>query len=191
MTNVKSVLLVIALLLAGIILVGCSSGSGAGSQPPATRARAKDSEAPAAKVGAGVGNTAPDFRLTRMDGSAVSLGDLRGGPAVLVFWTAWCPACKEEAPHVNELAAKYGPRGVRVLGINIMDSEARAAGGIKEFGIRYDVARDPDASVTRLYQVTGTPTIILLDRGGVVRYVGHALPEDFSARLDALLADRG
>ncbi|MCA1602317.1 MAG: TlpA family protein disulfide reductase [Acidobacteria bacterium] len=36
-----------------------------------------------------------------MDGSQVSLADLRGRPAVLIFWTAWCPVCKEEAPHFN------------------------------------------------------------------------------------------
>ncbi|MCA1605641.1 MAG: peroxiredoxin family protein, partial [Acidobacteria bacterium] len=65
-----------------------------------------------------MGNTAPDFQLTKMDGSQVSLADLHGRPAVLIFWTAWCPVCKEEAPLFNALAEKYGPRGVQVLGIN-------------------------------------------------------------------------
>ena len=138
--------------------------------------------------GTALGNIAPDFQLARTDGSTVKFDDLRGQPAVLVFWTAWCPSCKEEAPHVNELAAKFEPRGVRVLGINIQDSPARLAGGVKEFGIKYEVASDADAAVARRYKVVGTPTIVFLDEQGVVRYFGNELPEDYAAQLDTLLA---
>ncbi|MCA1575056.1 MAG: TlpA family protein disulfide reductase [Acidobacteria bacterium] len=138
--------------------------------------------------GTAIGNIAPDFQLARTDGSIVKFDDLRGQPAVLVFWTAWCPSCKEEAPHVNELAAEFGPRGVRVLGINIQDSPARLAGGVKEFGIKYGVASDADAAVARRYKVVGTPTIVFLDEQGVVRYFGNELPDDYAAQLDALLA---
>ena len=187
----RNKLIVIVLLLAGILLAGCSTGRGGRSQSTVASAAPEGAGVAAPRVGSAVGEAAPDFQLKRMDGSTVTLGDLRGAPAVLVFWTAWCPACKEEAPHVNELAAEYGPRGVRVLGVNIMDSEARAAGGIKEFGIRYPVARDPDAGVTRRYKVAGTPTIIFLDREGVVRYFGNQLPADYASRLDALLRQKG
>ncbi len=125
-----------------------------------------------------------------MDGGTVSLADLHGQPAVLIFWTAWCTICKEEAPHFNQLAAQYEPRGVRVLGINIQDSLARTEGGIRDFGIRYAVARDADASVTRRYRVNGTPTIVFLDRNGGVRYFGNELPGDYTAQLDKLLSEK-
>ena len=142
------------------------------------------------KVGTSLGDTAPDFQLTRIDGAQVGLSDLRGQPAVLVFWTAWCPVCREEAPSINEVAARFEPRDVRVLGINIKDSEARTEAGIKEFGIRYTVARDGDATTARRYKVTGTPTIVFLDRQGVVRYFGNELPQDYSERLDALISEQ-
>ncbi len=137
--------------------------------------------------GTAVGNLAPDFQLARTDGAPASLASMRGQPAVVVFWTAWCPFCKEEAPRINELAAQYESKGVRVLGINIQDSEARTAGGVKEFGIKYAVARDADASVAKLYKVQGTPTVMFLDKEGVVRYNGNELPKDYTAQLDALL----
>ncbi|MEP6707773.1 MAG: TlpA disulfide reductase family protein [Pyrinomonadaceae bacterium] len=140
------------------------------------------------RVSTAIGDAAPDFQLATIDGAAASLAGLRGQPAVLVFWTAWCPTCKEEAPHFNELAARYESRGVRVLGINIQDSLARTQSGIKDFGIRYAVARDADASVARRYNVTGTPTIVFLDKLGVVRYFANALPDDYPERLDALIA---
>ncbi len=142
-----------------------------------------------AQVGTAIGETAPDFQLASIGGASISLADLRGQPAVLVFWTAWCPVCKEEAPQFNQLAAQYEPRGVRVLGINIQDSLARTESGIKDFGIRYAVVRDADAGVARLYKVTGTPTIVFLDRQGSVRYFGNELPSDYPVRLEALVQE--
>jgi thioredoxin-related protein len=80
---------------------------------------------------------------------------------------------------------------VRVLGINIQDSQARTESGIKDFGIRYSIARDADAGVARRYNVTGTPTIVFVDRNGVVRYSGNKLPGDYAEHLDAMVAESG
>lgn len=142
-------------------------------------------------IGTSIGDTAPDFQLDRVDGTPVTLGDLRGQPAVLVFWTAWCPVCREEAPHINQLAAEFEPRGVRVLGINIKDSHARTEAGIRDFRIRYQVARDADATIARRYKVTGTPTIVFLNSGGIVSYFANELPRDYAERLEALISEKG
>jgi cytochrome c biogenesis protein CcmG, thiol:disulfide interchange protein DsbE len=143
---------------------------------------------PAARSATSIGHPAPNFQLKRIDGGRVSLADLRGKPVVIVFWSAWCSSCKEEAPRINALADEYERKGVRVIGIDIKDSAARTESGVREFGIRYTVARDPDASVARAYQVRGTPTIVFLDREGVVRYFANELPADYAQRLDGLLA---
>lgn len=180
MSRVKLEILFTVVLFVAVVFVGCSSK---GVNPDRQSASSNE-----AKVGTEVGNSAPDFRLPKIDGSQILLADLQGRPVVLIFWTAWCPICKEEAPFFNALAEKYQPRGVHVLGINIQDSIARTQGGINDFGIRYTVARDADASVARRYRVTGTPTIVLLDRQGVVQYFGNELPPDYSERLDAMLA---
>ncbi|MGI9107950.1 MAG: TlpA family protein disulfide reductase [Pyrinomonadaceae bacterium] len=186
-----------AFILGGVVfaalvgLAGCAASNRA-TNPPAPPVNTVKTEAggtasTVAARGTAVGEHAPDFQLTQTDGAPVSLESLRGRPAVVVFWTAWCPFCKEEAPHINELAAKYEAQGVRVVGINIQDSEARTAGGVKEFGIKYAVARDADASIAKLYKVQGTPTVIFLDKEGIVRYTGNELPPDYAAQLDKLL----
>ncbi len=184
----KTWVLPVFILAAGVFITGCSAVGGRTEIASVPAAVETGGVSSSVKVGTAVGETAPDFQLARQDGSQVSPQTLRGQPAVLVFWTAWCPSCKEEAPHINELAAKYEPRGVRVVGINIQDSPGRLAGGVKDFGIKYAVASDADASVARRYKVIGTPTIVFLDGQGVVRYFGNELPKDYAARLDALLA---
>lgn len=187
MSKLKIIALISGLLLTGLILAGCSAS---GSKTNEGSAPAAANNAPSNRIGTKVGDTAPDFQLAGLDGAQLKLADLHGQPAVLIFWTAWCPVCKEEAPHFNQLAATYEPQGVRVVGINIQDSPARTEGGVKEFGIKYRIVRDADASVTRRYKVAGTPTIIFLDRNGVVRYFGNELPSDYQSRLGALIEQK-
>jgi peroxiredoxin len=85
------------------------------------------------------------------------------------------------------LAHRYRAKGVRVLGINIQDSEKRTREGIKDFGIRYMVARDADATVAQRYHVISTPTVIFLDAQGVITYRGNRLPEDYHQRFETLM----
>jgi peroxiredoxin len=179
--------LIVSVSLAGGVFGACSakqSKNNVGSEPTA------ESTAPSSKTGTSVGDLAPDFQLARLDGAQLKLTDLRGEPAVLIFWTAWCPVCKEEAPNFNQLATTYEPRGVRVVGINIQDSLARTEGGVRDFGIKYPVVRDADADIARLYKVIGTPTIIFLDRNGAVRYFGNELPVDYPSRLEELIGQK-
>jgi thioredoxin-related protein len=89
------------------------------------------------------------------------------------------------------LVRRYRAQGVRVLGINIQDSENRTRAGIKDFVIRYPVARDADASVAQRYKVIATPTLIFLDKQGIVTYRGNRLPEDYDDRLKALVREAG
>jgi len=181
----KTTMAIILPLAFGAILSGCSTGK----EPAETLTAAAGGVTAIGRAGTQVGSPAPDFQLPKINGATVSLADLRGKPAVIVFWASWCSSCKEEAPRINALAAEYAGKGVRVLGINVKDSPAGAEAGVKEFGIKYPVARDPDASVARAYGVRGTPTVIFLDRKGVVRYFGNELPHDYSRRIDGLLAE--
>lgn len=139
------------------------------------------------KRGTTIGDIAPDFDLAKVDGGNVSFKQLEGKPAVLVFWTAWCPVCKEEAPHINQLAAEFESKGVNVIGINIGESDTRVAEGIKNFGIKYTVARDKDTSVSKSYKVVGTPTVVFLDKKGAVQYFGNEVPKDYSERLNKII----
>ena len=146
--------------------------------------------ASARKRGTEPGSLAPELQVLRLDGSPLSLNDLSGKPAVLVFWASWCRICRDEAPLVNKLAQSYASRGVRVFGINVLESQAQTESGVKDFGIRYGVVRDVDGTTTRRYKVEGIPTVFFLDSESNVRYEGHMLPADYSKRLDALLAEK-
>ncbi len=185
----KSNYILATILMTAAVIGGLTACGNAFKTETAPSLTAAPNEQSAPLREAKVGSLAPEFELAKLDGAKISSADFVGKPAVLVFWTAWCPSCKEEAPHINRLAAEYQNKGVQVLGINIGEGAARVNEGIKDFGIEYDVVRDADTQVAKTYKVVGTPTIVFLDKKGVVRYVGNELPKDYAARLDALNAD--
>src|SRR5467141_2938450 len=44
-----------------------------------------------------------------------------GKPLLVTFWSTWCEPCRHEYPMLNELAKKYAPQGLRVVGVNLDD----------------------------------------------------------------------
>lgn len=59
-------------------------------------------------AGPQVGDLAPDFTLTSIDGGQVSLSSFRGRPVVLEFGSYTCPAFRETATKLQPLIAQYG-----------------------------------------------------------------------------------
>jgi peroxiredoxin len=173
-------------LIIGVIAASFGGCSLTASDPlPSPENRAVKAEE---KRGTSIGDLAPEFQLARFDSGTISSSELNGKPAVLVFWTAWCPICKEEAPQINKLVSEFEPKGVQVIGINIGESDARIKEGVRDFGIKYVIAKDKDASVAKSYRVVGTPTVVFLDKSGRVQYFGNEVPKDYSEKLEKLIS---
>ena len=139
-----------ALCLLGLALV-------AGCRPPA-------SAPPPGELGA-----APDFSLTALDGTTVTLSSLRGRVVLLDFWASWCPPCRAGLPHIEAIHRDYAARGLAVYGINNEDP-ALARAFVQANRFTFPTLSDPDSAVMGAYGVEGLPTTVLIDREGVVRY---------------------
>ncbi len=118
------------------------------------------------------GEKSPAFRAETLDGKVTEVGSAANKNALLlVFWATWCPHCLTDIPGLNEIHAKYGPKGLDLVGINVgvNDSIARVQGVIQKFKIAYPIVFDQGSKITKLYQITGAPTFVLVDREGIVR----------------------
>ncbi|MEB3102427.1 peroxiredoxin family protein [Ferviditalea candida] len=129
------------------------------------------------EVGLNAGNIAPNFKLSKLDGEAVSLSDLKGKKVILNFWATWCPPCQMEMPHMEKIYKEYEKQGVVVLGVNLTFTEqdpAKVPVFVQDYGLSFPIALDKKGEVSDLYAVVGYPTTYIIDSRGVIskRYQG-------------------
>jgi hypothetical protein len=74
---------------------------------------------------------------------------------------------------IEQVHREFAPRGLAVLAVNIQEEPNHVAGWIREKKVSAPVLLDRDGGVTAAYRVTGTPTVVLIDRGG--KMVGRAV----------------
>ena len=127
---------------------------------------------------------APDFELTRFDGSQFKLSDYRGKKAVyLVFWTTWCTYCMRKIPRLQH-AQKILGKQIEIIAIDtsVKDTIEKARQFQKDRNIIYPLAFDFGKKVTDLYNVWGTPTEFVIDINGKIIHRDH-IPENLSEHL--------
>ncbi len=120
-----------------------------------------------------IGLPAPDFTLTTLDGTPVSLSAYRGKVVLLDFWASWCGPCKEEMPFLVTLHRQYEREGLAVVTINIDDEADNARAFLASLPGRkppFPVVWDREKTLPARYEITAMPTSVLIDRKGVVRY---------------------
>ena len=64
-----------------------------------------------------VGEMAPDFELTLIDGSKVSLAELKGQVVLLNFWATWCVPCRKELPTLDSYYGLQKKHGLKMFAI--------------------------------------------------------------------------
>jgi thiol-disulfide isomerase/thioredoxin len=149
------------------------------------------------------GKPAPPLEIAQWLGpKPASLAGLRGHPILLFFWAHWCGDCKAEVAILANIQRTFASQGLVVIGPTRLygyvaggedapaDKEKRY---IEEVRRRYYAAL-PDMPVPLSaanfisYGASTTPTLVLIDRAGVVRYYHPgAVPEaELSARIRAL-----
>ena len=135
---------------------------------------------------------APDFQLQLFNGESIGLSELRGHVVLLNFWASWCPPCRAEAPDLQALHEDFARSGLRVIGVNMLESSlAKAQAFVDELGIGYANGEDIEQRIARLYRVDAPPESYLIDRRGLVRqvYIGSIRYDRISGKVQSLLAE--
>jgi cytochrome c biogenesis protein CcmG/thiol:disulfide interchange protein DsbE len=166
--------------------LGCAETGGAGA------------DSPAGTGGGLIGNPAPDFSVAKAVGSkgSISLSDLAGNVVVIDFWGTYCEPCKKSFPKLQDLSAKYGGSGLRVVAISEDEAEDKdkIAGFAQTYGAKFSIGWDEDKSVARHYKPETMPTSFIVDRKGIVRFshVGYHDGEEVSIEreLKELLTEK-
>jgi peroxiredoxin len=129
---------------------------------------------------ASVGQPAPDFTLSDLDGKAVTLSQLRGKVVVLEWFNPGCPFVRaaHTAGSLKGFGAKQAAEGVVWLAINSagpgkqgydVDANRKAQ---SQFGMQYPVLVDESGTVGQLYGAERTPHMFVINAEGILVYRG-------------------
>jgi thiol-disulfide isomerase/thioredoxin len=142
-----------------------------------------------------VGKAAPAFDLPAAGAPNVRLADLKGRVVYVDFWASWCAPCKQSFPWMNEMQAKYGPKGLTIVGINVDKKREDATKFLAGTPAKFTVGFDTTGKVAEAYQPKGMPTSYLIGADGVVRAVHVGFrdkdKEDLERELAAAVAAAG
>ncbi|MBI2187125.1 MAG: TlpA family protein disulfide reductase [Acidobacteria bacterium] len=153
------------------------------------------------------GRAAPALDLSEHLGpQPPTLEALKGKVVVLFFWAHWCPDCKIQGPILASLVAKYGQQGVTVLAPTqrfgfvaggrsaTAEEEARYIEQVRQ--TYYSVLKGHPVPLSETnhqrYGVSTTPTLVLVDREGIVRlyHPGRMTEDELEPIVRRLVADR-
>lgn len=115
-----------------------------------------------------VGDLAPDFTLTNLEGEKVSLSDYRGKGVLLNFWASYCDPCKREMPAMEKQYQAMKDEGIEILAVNIAESHVAINSFKNRFGFTFPILLDRDRSITNRYGIIPIPTSFFIDSNGIV-----------------------
>lgn len=119
-----------------------------------------------------IGQQAPDFTLTLIDGTKITRDQLHGQVVILNFWATWCVPCRAELPTLDAYYVARKDVGLRVFAVTTEDS-------LQPYQLKklFQVMHiSPVRKIKGPYDTIGNavPTNIIIGRDGRVRYAKAA-----------------
>lgn len=130
------------------------------------------------------GAAAPDLNLPGLK-DAVSLAQLKGKVIYVDFWASWCGPCRQSFPFMNELKAKYGPKGFEVLAVNLDAKRSDADKFLAEVPAQFTVAFDATGESAKRFEVKGMPSSYLVGRDGKIASTHKGFHEEDRKELES------
>lgn len=141
-----------------------------------------------------VKQTAPDFTVYDIDGTAHKLSDFRGKPVILNFWATWCGYCEAEMPDFEEKYQQYGDQ-IHFLMVDVTDGAQetveKASAFVADRGFTFPVYYDTELQAASAYNTSGLPVTYFLDAEGyfVAWQQGMLTADTLQKGIDMVLAE--
>ena len=116
-----------------------------------------------------LGQNAPAYDLTTLDGQQLRSGDLAGKVVIVNFWNSWCIPCQQEHPALVEFYRRHAADpAFAMVGIVRDDTEDAVRSYVADEGVPYPVAFDPGAQASLDFGTRGQPETYAISPDGVI-----------------------
>jgi len=141
-----------------------------------------------------IGQAAPRFKLSGVDGKTYSLERFRGKYVVIHIATTWCPFCNAEAPYLEQLYKDYMQKGVQVFIIDVKESKELVSKLFQKFNFTFPIVLDEDGTISASYAPGGVlPDLprdevplasnLIIDKEGNINFYSLLNTTNFDAKL--------
>lgn len=142
-----------------------------------------------------VGQPAPNFTLTTMDGKSVTSKDFgKHSATVLNFVAPNCGFCKRQMPNVEKVRSEFESKGVRFVNVAMKmgskefpDDEIHKI--FKDAGSNIEIAKDPNNQVGQSFKAQSFPTLFVVDKTGKIAHVTIGAKADLETTLRGELSE--
>ncbi len=122
---------------------------------------------------------APPLAGVLLDGSRISLEELRGAPVLVHFWASWCRICALEEESIAAIARDH-----RIITVAMRSgSAAEVASYMQERGLSFPVLNDPDGHHASRWGVSAVPASFIIDPAGRIRYTEVGFTTEVGLRV--------
>jgi peroxiredoxin len=138
-----------------------------------------------------VGQMAPDFAVSTIDGGAFSLSANRGKVLLVNWFATWCPPCIEEMPYLEkEVWTRFRGDDFAMVSVAREETLQVVAPFVEKHGISWPVALDPHRKVYAAYAESFIPRNYVIDREGKVVFQSQGFEMDeFEEMIEVIVRE--
>jgi peroxiredoxin len=135
-----------------------------------------------------VGQTAPDFTVTTLQGKSFSLSEQRDRVVVVNFFATWCPPCREELPHLErEVWQRFRGDDFSLVALGREHTAEELEPFAEETGFSFPIAPDPERTAYARYAEMYIPRTVVVGPDGTILFQSQGFERsDFDRMIDVI-----
>ena len=152
----------VVLLAVLCVFVGC---------PKDETGTLEEGPTPAETVLVDVGDQAPLFRLTTLDGGVFDLEAQRGKVVLVNFFATWCPPCREELPYLeSEIWRRFDSEHFSLIVVGREEDDEVVGPFVEKNGYSLPFAGDPEKAAYDQYATRFIPRNFVIGPDGTILF---------------------